>query len=84
MAREYLHEICRYTRILTAKYLLMQWLASLFGLVGFITRPRPTFFDGWFIRVTDKLEGCSWAVIVGSVRLAGVGIPFGSCGLPVV
>jgi hypothetical protein len=50
---------------------LRQWIGAFMGVLGCIARPRSTFFDGWFVRVMDKMEGISWAVIVGSIRLAG-------------
>jgi hypothetical protein len=53
-----------------------QWIGAFMGVVGYVARPRSTFFDGWFVRVMDKMEGISWALIVGSIRLAGLIYPY--------
>ena len=60
---------------MTLLFAHLQWIGALFGVIAFTARPRSTFFDGWFIRVMDRMEGCSWAVIVGSIRLAGLLMP---------
>ncbi len=56
---------------LLTSIIVRQWLGAFIGVLGYAARPRSTFFDGWFVRVMDKMEGISWAVIVGSIRLAG-------------